>query len=72
MKRVKSKMFKTIPASPRNAGLKSCSMPTPSPLRDGENLHGAKRGRVGQVRRGKIVIPIQDQVQLGIEANVQL
>ena len=52
-----SKKYKSIPALPCGAGLKSCPIPTPSPLRGGENPHGAKRGGAGQAGRGKIVIP---------------
>ena len=39
-----SKMCKPIPAPPRGVGLNSCPIPAPSPLRGGENPHGAKRG----------------------------
>ena len=52
-----SKKCKSIPAPPRGAGLKSCHIPAPSPLRGGENPHGAKRGGAGQAGRGKIAIP---------------
>ena len=52
-----SKKCKPIPAPPRGAGLKSCPIPAPSPLRGGENPHGAKRGGAGQAGRGKIAIP---------------
>ena len=54
-----SKKCKPIPAPPRGAGLKSCPIPSPSPLRGGENPHGAKRGGAGQAGRGKIAIPTQ-------------
>ena len=43
-----SKKCKSIPAPPRGAGLKSCPIPAPSPLQNGENPHGAKRGGAGQ------------------------
>ena len=52
-----SKKCKHIPAPSRGAGLKSCPILAPSPLRGGENPHGAKRGGAGQARRGKIAIP---------------
>ena len=52
-----SKKCKPIPASPRGAGLKSCPIPAPPPLRGGENPHGAKQGGAGQAGRGKIAIP---------------
>ena len=51
------KKCKSIPAPPRGAGLKSCPIPAPSPLRSGENPHGTKRGGAGQAGRGKIAIP---------------
>ena len=38
-------------------GLKSCPIPAPLPLRDRENLRGAKRGEAG---RRKITIPKWD------------
>ena len=53
-----SKKCKLIPAPPRGAGLKSCPIPAPPPLRGEENPHGAKRGGAGQAGRGKIAIPI--------------
>ena len=56
-----SKKCKPIPASPRGAGLKSHPIPAPSPLRGGENPHGAKRGGTGQAGRGKIAIPNLDK-----------
>ena len=52
-----SKKCKPIPALPCGAGLKSRPIPTPPPLRDGENAHGVKRGGAGQARLGKIAIP---------------
>ena len=52
-----SKKCKSIPAPPRGAGLKSCPILAPSPLRGGENPHGVKRGGAGQAGRGKIAIP---------------
>ena len=52
-----SKKCKPIPAPPLDAGLKSHPIPAPSPLRGGENPHGAKRGGAGQAGRGKIAIP---------------
>ena len=52
-----SKKCKPIPAPPRGAGLKSCPIPAPLPLRGGENPHWVKRGGAGQVGRGKIAIP---------------
>ena len=52
-----SKKCKPILAPPRGAGLKSCPIPIPSPLRGGENLHGAKRGGTSQVGWDKIAIP---------------
>ena len=52
-----SKKCKPIPAPPLDAGLKSCPIPAPPPLRGGENPHGAKRGGAGQAGRGKIAIP---------------
>ena len=55
--RGESKKCKPIPASPRGAGLKSYPIPAPSPLRGGENPHGAKRGGAGQAGWGKIAIP---------------
>ena len=57
-----SKKCKPIPVLPRGAGLKSRPIPTPPPLRGGENPHGAKRGGVGQVRWGKIAIPKRDHI----------
>ena len=57
MERDGSKKCKSIPAPSRGAGLKSCPIPAPSPLRGGENPHGAKRGGAGQAGRGKIAIP---------------
>ena len=51
------KKCKPIPAPPRGVGLKSRPIPTPSPLRGGENPHGAKQGGAGQAGRGKIAIP---------------
>ena len=59
MGRGRSKKCKPIPAPPRGAGLKSCPIPAPSPLRGGKNPHGAKRGGAGQVGRGKIAIPTE-------------
>ena len=38
-------------------GLKSRPIPTPPPLRGGENPHGTKWGGAGQAGRGKITIP---------------
>ena len=55
--RGRSKKFKPIPAPPHGAGLKSCPILAPSPLRGEENPHGAKRGGAGQTRRSKIAIP---------------
>ena len=52
-----SKKCKPIPAPPHGAGLKSYPIPAPSPLRSGENPHGAKRGGADQAGRGKIAIP---------------
>ena len=52
-----SKKCKPIPAPPRGAGLKSHPIPAPPPLRGGENLHGAKRGRAGQAGRGGAKLP---------------
>ena len=52
-----SKKCKPIPAPPCGAGLKSRPIPAPSPLRGGENPHGAKWGGAGQAGRGKIAIP---------------
>ena len=52
-----AKKCKPIPAPPRGAGLKSHPIPTPPPLRGGENPHGAKRGGAGQAGQGKIAIP---------------
>ena len=43
-----SKKSKPIPTLPRGAGLKSCPIPTPPPLRGRENPHGAKQGGAGQ------------------------
>ena len=43
-----SKKSKPIPALPCGAGLKSCPIPTPPPLRVGENPRGAKLGGAGQ------------------------
>ena len=57
--RVGSKMFKTIPTPPLGAGLKSCPIPTPSPLRGRENPYGAKQGGAGYAGREKIAIPSQ-------------
>ena len=51
-----SKKFKSIPVPPHRAGLKSCSIPAPSPLRGKKNSHGTKRGGAGQTGRGKIAI----------------
>ena len=47
---VGSKKSKLIPVPSRGVGLKSCPIPTPLPLRGGENPHGVKWGRVGQAR----------------------
>ena len=55
-----SKKCKSIPAPPRDAGLKSCPIPAPSPLRGRENPHGTKRGGAGQARQGKIAIPMSE------------
>ena len=52
-----SKKCKPILASSRGTDLKSRPIPAPSPLRGGENPHGAKRGGTGQAERGKIAIP---------------
>ena len=38
---------KLIPAPSYGARLKSCPILAPPPLRDGENLRGAKRGESG-------------------------
>ena len=62
-----SKKCKPIPAPPRGAGLKSCPIPAPSPLQNGENPHGAKRGGAGQAGRGKIAIPIPCSLTLKLE-----
>ena len=43
-----SKKFKPILAPPHGAGLKSCPIPAPLPLRSGENPHGVKRGGAGK------------------------
>ena len=43
-----SKKSKPIPVLPRNAGLKSCPIPTPPPLRGRENPRWAKLGGAGQ------------------------
>ena len=43
-----SKKSKPILAVPRGAGLKSCPIPIPPPLRGGENPRGAKLGKAGQ------------------------
>ena len=51
------KKCKPIPAPSRGVSLKSRPIPAPSPLRGGENPHGAKRGGAGQAGRGKIAIP---------------
>ena len=56
-----SKKCKPIPAPSHGAGLKSCPIPAPPPLRGGENPHGAKRGGAGQAGRGKIAIPTKRQ-----------
>ena len=40
--------------------LKSHLIPTPSPLRDGENSHRTKQGGVGQAGLGKSVIPTKN------------
>ena len=53
-----SKKCEPIPTPSRGAGLKSRPIPAQSPLRGGENPHGAKRGEAGQAGRGKIAIPI--------------
>ena len=55
--RDESKKSKPIPTSSCGAGLKSCPILAPPPLRGGENPHGAKRGGAGQAGRGKIAIP---------------
>ena len=59
-----SKKCKSIPAPPRGAGLKSYPIPAPSPLRGGENPHGAKRGGAGQAGRDKIAIPSNMSIEL--------
>ena len=51
--RGRSKKCKPILALPRGAGLKSRPIPTPPPLRGGENPHGAKQGGVGQSEAGQ-------------------
>ena len=56
-----SKKCKPIPTPPRGAGLKSRSIPAPSPLRDRENPHWMKRGGAGQAGQGKIAIPTLTQ-----------
>ena len=41
-------MSKPISAPTRGAGLKSCPIPAPPPLRGRENPQGAKRGGAGK------------------------
>ena len=65
-----SKKSKPIPAPPRGVGLKSRPIPAPSPLRGGENPHGAKRGGAGQAGRGKIAIPSRIEVQSRLNSDV--
>ena len=55
--RVGAKKFKHISISTRSAGLKSCPIPIPQPLRGGKNSHETKREETGQAGWDKIVIP---------------
>ena len=57
-----SKKFKPIPSSPYGAGLKFCPILALPLLRDKENPHEAKQRGAGQMRQGKIAIPICDLV----------
>ena len=52
-----SKKCKPIPAPSHGAGLKSCAIPVPPPLRGGENPYGVKQREAGQAGWGKIAIP---------------
>ena len=53
VRRVGSKKSKHIPVPPRDMGLKSCLILAPSPLWGGENLCGAKEGRVKRGEMGQ-------------------
>ena len=58
MGQVKSKKSKHILTLPCGARLKSRLIPIPPPLRGGENPCELKQGGAGQVKWGKIVIPM--------------
>ena len=57
-----SKMSKLIPGPPYGAGLKSCPILVPPPLRGEENPRKAKRRGAGQVGQDKIAIPLHQVV----------